>query len=201
MLKRLAHLILILLLFSLFLPAFTATCKATEELPEAEFHDYPELVPPPHPAGPPPHGKGDRMPPPVRHYFSQLKKENPAEYERLLKLRMEDRDQFMKEMAKRLPRQHNPAEEKFRELDRQCWELARQLNADPPPENADELQERLNALVAESVDSMIQQTQERLEEIQARLTQMKHLRDRIVQQRLNFYLQPPQPPKPPKPQD
>ena len=200
MLKRLAHLTLILLLFGIFLPTFTAPCRATEELPEAEFHDFSELVPPPHPAGPPRHGKGDRMPPPVRHYFSQLKKEDPAEYERLLKLRMEDRDQFMKEMAKRLPRQHNPAEEKFREMDRQCWELARQLNADPPPENADELQAQLNVLVAESVDSMIQQTQERLEEIQTRLTQMKHLRDRIVQQRLNFYLQRPQPPKPPKPQ-
>lgn len=200
MLKRLAHLTLILLLFGVFLLAFTAPCRATEELPEAEFHDFSELVPPPHPAGPPRHGKGDRMPPPVRHYFSQLKKEDPAEYERLLKLRMEDRDQFMKEMAKRLPRQHNPAEEKFRELDRQCWELARQLNADPPPENADELQAQLNVLVAESVDSMIQQTQERLEEIQTRLTQMKHLRDRIVQQRLNFYLQRPQPPKPPEPQ-
>ena len=173
--------------------------SATPE--EADFRGFSELVPPPHPDGPRRHGKGDRMPPQVRHYFTQLEKENPAEYERLLKLRMEDRDQFMREMAKRLPRQHTPAEEKFRELDRQCWELARQLNADPPPENADELQAQLNALVAESVDSMIQQTQERLEEIQTRLTQMKHLRDRIVRQRLNFYLQHPWPPKPPEPQN
>ncbi|MBO4618562.1 MAG: hypothetical protein J5654_00475 [Victivallales bacterium] len=178
--------------------------KAFSEIPatsaETEFHDYPEL-PPPHPAGPPHHGKGDRMPPPVRYYFTQLKQENPAEYERLLKLRMEDREQFMKEMTQRFPRQHDPAEEKFRELDQKCWELARQLQTDPPPENADELRNQLNELVAESVDSMIQQTQQRLEEIQARLKQMEHLRDRIVQQRLDFYMKHPRPPKPPLPQD
>ena len=53
---------------------------------------------------------------------------------------------------------------------------------------------------------MIEQTEQRLEEIQARLAQMKHLRDRIVQQRLDFYLQCPQEPerpqegeKPPRP--
>ena len=137
------------------------------------------------------------MPPPVRHYFTQLKKENPAEYERLLKLRMENRDQFMKEMANRLPRQNDPAQEKFRELDRKCLELARRLRAEPPPENADQLREQLAELVAEAVDTMIQQTQERLEELQARLAQMQHLRDRIVQQRLDFFLQTPPPAEPP----
>ena len=189
--------------------------RLAAQTPTTEADDTPALVddgsndgPPP-----PPHAprhferpRGDRMPPPVRHYFTQLKKENPAEYERLLKLRLENRDQFMKEMAKRFPRQHDPAEERFRELDRQCRELAQQLAADPEPENAEELRKKLAAMVADSVDSMIEQTEQRLEEIQARLAQMKHLRDRIVQQRLDFYLQCPQEPerpqegeKPPRP--
>ena len=154
----------------------------------------PPMPPPPPLEGRRPHGghpKGGHLPPPIRHYFMQLQQEDPEEYERLLKLRMENREQFMKEISERLPRQKNPAEEKFRQLDQQCWELAEQLRATPPPENAEELQEKLNALVAESVDSMIAQTQERLEEIQNRLKQMEALRDRIVQQRLKFYLQAP----------
>ena len=137
------------------------------------------------------------MPPPVRHFLMKLQQEDPEEYERLIKLRMENREEFMKELSKRLPRQHNPAEEKFRELDQQCWALAEQLRTTPPPENAEELQAQLNALVAESVDSMIEQTQERLEEIQNRLTQMEALRDRIVQQRLKFYMEAPLYPPPP----
>ena len=137
----------------------------------------------------PPHG--ERLPPPIRHYFMKLQKEDPEEYERLIKLRMENREEFMKELSERLPRQHNPAEEKFRELDRQCWALAEQLRATPPPENAEELQAQLNALVAESVDSMIALTKERLEEIQNHLKQMESLRDQIVEQRLEFYLQAP----------
>ena len=195
--KQVRHFIYILLLFSIFVGSGTTFFGVEEPALSPEISAAPEMPPPPPPMPPGPrrHGKGDRMPPPVRHYFTQLKKENPAEYERLLKLRMENRDQFMKEMADRLPHKQNPTEEKFRELDQKCWELARQLNADPPPENADELRAQLNTLVAESVDSMIQQTQERLEEIQARLTQMEHLRDRIVQQRMDFYLKqcPPKP--------
>lgn len=213
MLNRDAHLSFLLL--TMAIAVFLLGGRLAAQTPTTEADDTPALVddgsndgPPP-----PPHAprhferpRGDRMPPPVRHYFTQLKKENPAEYERLLKLRLENRDQFMKEMAKRFPRQHDPAEERFRELDRQCRELAQQLAADPEPENAEELREKLAAMVAESVDSMIEQTEQRLEEIQARLAQMKHLRDRIVQQRLDFYLQCPQEPerpqegeKPPRP--
>jgi len=213
MLNRDAHLSFLLL--TMAIAVFLLGGRLAAQTPTTEADDTPALVddgsndgPPP-----PPHAprhferpRGDRMPPPVRHYFTQLKKENPAEYERLLKLRLENRDQFMKEMAKRFPRQHDPAEERFRELDRQCRELAQQLAADPEPENAEELREKLAAIVAESVDSMIEQTEQRLEEIQARLAQMKHLRDRIVQQRLDFYLQCPQEPerpqegeKPPRP--
>ena len=213
MLNRDAHLSFLLL--TMAIAVFLLGGRLAAQTPTTEADDTPALVddgsndgPPP-----PPHAprhferpRGDRMPPPVRHYFTQLKKENPAEYERLLKLRLENRDQFMKEMAKRFPRQHDPAEERFRELDRQCRELAQQLAADPEPENAEELREKLAAMVADSVDSMIEQTEQRLEEIQARLAQMKHLRDRIVQQRLDFYLQCPQEPerpqegeKPPRP--
>lgn len=213
MLNRDAHLSFLLL--TMAIAVFLLGGRLAAQTPTTEADDTPALVddgsndgPPP-----PPHAprhferpRGDRMPPPVRHYFTQLKKENPAEYERLLKLRLENRDQFMKEMAKRFPRQHDPAEERFRELDRQCRELTQQLAADPEPENAEELREKLAAMVAESVDSMIEQTEQRLEEIQARLAQMKHLRDRIVQQRLDFYLQCPQEPerpqegeKPPRP--
>ena len=213
MLNRDAHLSFLLL--TMAIAVFLLGGRLAAQTPTTEADDTPALVddgsndgPPP-----PPHAprhferpRGDRMPPPVRHYFTQLKKENPAEYERLLKLRLENRDQFMKEMAKRFPRQHDPAEERFRELDRQCRELAQQLAADPEPENAEELRKKLAAMVADSVDSMIEQTEQRLEEIQARLAQMKHLRDRIVQQRLDFYLQCPQEPerpqegeKPPRP--
>ena len=206
MLNRDAHLSFLLL--TMAIAVFLLGGRLAAQTPTTEADDTPALVddgsndgPPP-----PPHAprhferpRGDRMPPPVRHYFTQLKKENPAEYERLLKLRLENRDQFMKEMAKRFPRRHDPAEERFRELDRQCRELAQQLAADPEPENAEELREKLAAMVAESVDSMIEQTEQRLEEIQARLAQMKHLRDRIVQQRLDFYLQCPQ--KPERPQE
>ena len=163
-------------------------------------HDMPP--PPPRHAGgrvqrsEPPMRKPDedRMPPPVRYFFKQLRQENPAEYERLLKLRVENREQFMYEISKRLPHRKNAAEEKFRQLDRQCWEIADQLRVDPAPENAEELQQQLNALVAESVDSMIAETKRRLEEIQARLKQMERLRDRIVQQRMEFYLKAPKNP-------
>ena len=186
--------------FALATSLIFATVHAQQEDIPSPAPANPELVdgrpmpPPPPPGGRRPHGghpKGGHLPPPIRHYFMQLQQEDPEEYERLLKLRMENREQFMKEISERLPRQKNPAEEKFRQLDQQCWELAEQLRATPPPENAEELQEKLNALVAESVDSMIAQTQERLEEIQNRLKQMEALRDRIVQQRLKFYLQAP----------
>lgn len=152
------------------------------------------MPPPPPPRGRHPHGAPAReghLPPPIRHYFMKLQQEDPEEYERLLQLRMENREQFMKEISERMPRQKNPAEERFRQLDQQCWELAEQLRSNPPPENAEELQAQLQAMVAEAVDSMIAQTKERLEEIQSRLQQMEALRDRIVQQRLDFYMQAP----------
>ena len=97
----------------------------------------------------------------------------------------------MREMAERLPRRRNESEEKVRKLDRQCWELAEKLRSEPAPENAEELQKQLAALVAESIDSMIDETKQRLAEVQARLNQMERLRDRIVQQRLDFYLKAP----------
>ena len=150
---------------------------STTEIP-LQADDFPMPPGGNHPRRDPPHV--GHFPPPVRHYFMKLQQEDPEEYERLLKLRMENREEFMKELSERLPPRQNPAEEKFRQLDRQCWELAEQLRAASPPENAEELQAQLNELVAESVDSMIEQTKERLEEIQNRLKQMENLRDRIV---------------------
>ena len=138
------------------------------------------------------------LPPNQWHYFQRLREENPAEYNRLQRLRAENREAFMAEVARLFPNPDRDFMERTREIERKCWELVRQLRADPPPANAKELQEQLTALVNASYELLVEHSQKRIEALQKRLKDIQDKRETIVQQRLQFYLNAPPPPPPPR---
>lgn len=131
------------------------------------------------------------MPPEVRQYFQKLQKENPTEYQRLLKLRVENRDQFFQEMAKIFPNRSRDLHFKLLGIEKQCWAIARQLRTTPPPANAEELKKQLQTLTAASIDTIVENTQDRLKELQKRLELIQQKREEILVQRLNFFLNAP----------
>ena len=145
--------------------------------------------------------KNGSLPPNLYRYFQKLREENPAEYERLQRLRAENREAFMAEVARLFPDPDRDFMARTRENERKCWEIVRQLRANPPPANAKELQEQLNALVNASYELLVEHSQKRIEALQKRLQEIQANRETIVKQRLQFYLNAPTPPpknKPPR---
>lgn len=170
--------------------------------PPPVFAEDADLLPPP----PPPHrpqsqrpadGGGDcgRMPPQIYEYFQRLKADNPAEYQRLKELRSTDSEQFRRELGRLfLAQRHNRLRGRLRHYDDGCWALARQLRSDPPPANAAELEARLKEQIALSFETMVDHIRQRLEALQKHLDNIQQSRERILSDRLEFFLNAPLPP-------
>ena len=153
-------------------------------------------APPPPPPGVRERGHfGDEMFPEARPFFEKLKKENPKEFKRLMKLRQEDRKQFMREISRMIPRPPQEHDQKFFALDKECWNLAKELRACTDETRQAELKAQLEAKISEHTDLLVERTQRRLEETAKRLQVIQKNRDKILKQQMEFYLraEPPAP--------
>lgn len=183
------------------LRATEETCAVNENAPQPPppevFAEDNDILPPPPPQM---HqeGREDAMPdkgrqPPQIHprifeYFKQLKESNPEEYRRLKKLQVENPEQFRSEINKLfLSQRKNRLDNTLRNYDRECWEIARKLRANPPPENAAELEEQLKQKIAQSFETMVEHTKKRLEALQKHLDVIQKEREKILKDRFDFF--------------
>ena len=146
------------------------------------------------------HGRrhfGDELFPEARPFFETLKKTNPEEYDRLIKLRQEDRKLFMREISRMIPRPHQEHDQKFFALDKECWTIAKELRACTDAARQEELKAQLEAKISETLDLLVEQTQRRLEETTKRLQTIQQNRDKILKQKMKFFLHAPPPPQNP----
>ncbi len=126
-----------------------------------------------------------------------LKKNNPAEYERLMKLREKDREQFTKEIWQHSP-EYSETRKKIAVLDNQCWELAEQYkNAITEAEKA-KLKAQLQPLIDQTMELVITDTQERLEKLQKQLLEMEKDQAKVKEKRLEYFLTNERPPAHPR---
>ncbi|MBO7741650.1 MAG: hypothetical protein J6S21_03770 [Victivallales bacterium] len=126
------------------------------------------------------------MPPPVRRFFDKLQKENPAEYNRLQKLRREDRRAFMNELAK-LRVFENDMNDSLHTIEKKCWELAAAIRNEKDPAAQSKLREDLRKTLEESCDAMVKHTRNRIEMMEKRLQYIEQNREQILDQRMKFF--------------
>lgn len=124
----------------------------------------------------------------VHALLEQLRKNEPEEYERLLKLRSENRQEYLKELWEKMPEQKNEQRKKISEIDRHCWELGDKFNKASSEEEKNAAKKELSALLEQSLELVIQDTRERLERIQKILDNLNENREKILQQRLDDFL-------------
>ena len=146
-----------------------------------------KLLPPPMQQRCDAKGKYGDMPHPMRRYFEKLKKENPAEYQRLLQLRRDDRRAFMAEMERLFPRQKNPMNDRLQKIEKECWELARKLKATSDPAEKEKLTAQLQKKLDESCNEMIEYTRKHVERLQKKIDYIEKNRENILEQRFKFF--------------
>jgi len=116
-----------------------------------------------------------------------LKKNNPNEYERLMKLRDTDREKFAKEVWQHSP-EYSETREKIAALDNQCWELAKHYKDAITEAEKTDLKSQLRPLIDQSMELVIKDTQERLEKLQKQLDEMEKDQAKVKEKRLEYFL-------------
>jgi len=154
-----------------------------------------EQMPPEQPPPPPPPGERNHpfAPQPnvrarVHALLEQLRKNEPGEYERLLRLRSENRQEYMKELWEKMPERKNDQRKKITEIDRCCRKLGDKFNKATSEEEKNAAKTELSTLLEQSLELVIQDTRERLEHVQKILDNLNENREKIIQQRLNDFL-------------
>ncbi|NLZ64217.1 MAG: hypothetical protein GX902_10460 [Lentisphaerae bacterium] len=140
----------------------------------------------------------DRLEERFHMIMKYLEKNNPSEYERLMKIRNSDREKFAKEIWQHSP-EHNETRQKIAELDKQCWDLAEQYKLTGTDSDKDKIKAKLQSLIDESTQLVIKDTQERLEKLQSQLQEMEKDQDKVKERRLEFFLTNDRPSRPSRP--
>ncbi len=197
--KRLLFILIALLLAS----AVFHAQENQNEMPQPPLPPPLEEVAPP--AGelppPPPEFHGEHRADGPQKFFRELQKSNPEEYQRLMKLRMENREEFMKEMSKYMPRPKRDFDKQQFQRDRECWELAKKIRECQDETEKATMTAELEKKLSDMTDDMIKDMQKRIEEMEKRLKAFQENRDDILKKRVQFYLKATPPPEPPKPQE
>lgn len=164
---------------------------------DAAIHPPTVLMPP----GPPPPWAEEhrQMFHETRKLFEELKRTNPAEYERLKNLRMTDREAFRKEIERLLPPKRREFDRRQMKLDMDCWHLAKRIQECNDEEEKSRLTKELEAKIQEMLDWTVEATKKKIDYATKQLEIIQANRDEIVRQKLNFFLTAPPPPMPPMP--
>lgn len=156
------------------------------------------------PAENPPEEAGKRPPRvgggyPMRRYWEtfrqtldKLRQENPAEYERLEKLKATDREAYFEEVRKLVPRQPW-FPNKVAKMDRACYELSRQYRQARTEAEKDAIRKEIEKAVEAATDAMIADLKSRLETMTKRLAEMETKRAEMIEKRIDMLLKMPDP--------
>ena len=117
--------------------------------------------------------------------MSKLKKENPEEYERLENLRKTDIRAFVNEIRKHMP-MPNGNMKRMGQLDRECFELARNIVDCKDNTEKAKLEEQLRAKIKEAYDFMLQDYSERLQRMTKQLETLKENEEAILAERFKM---------------
>ena len=117
--------------------------------------------------------------------MSKLKKENPAEYERLETLRKTDIRSFVNEIRKHMPA---PSENMKRmgQLDRECFELARTISACKDADETAKLEKQLRDKIKEAFEFMLQDYADRLQRMTKQLEALRENEEAILDERFKM---------------
>ncbi len=163
--------------------------KIPEGAPETELGQAPPMPPPP---------PGEHTPPPFGQQFNvrgrihalleNLQKNEPEEYQRLMKLRTENGEEYLKALWEKMPERENDNRRKLIETDRKCRELGEKFQKAQNEQEKAAIKEELSALLDQSMDLVVQDTKERLERVQKILDNLNENREKIIQQRMEQFL-------------
>ncbi len=124
----------------------------------------------------------------IHEMLENLQKNEPEEYQRLMKLRNDNREEYFKELWKKMPERENDNRKKIAEIDRQCWELGKKYQKAATEQEKAAIKAELAPLLDQSMDLVTQDTKERLERVRKVLDNLNNNRDKIIQQRLEQFL-------------
>ena len=206
------HFVLLALL--LFFSTALIAQEATSAQPEQQVQETNVTPPPPPPPPPPPHMQPDgdgkaphrhqpRLENPLtpgwhsaremRDFFQKLQKDNPNEYNRLMKMRIEDREKFLREVFHAMPRPMRESEQRIEELDKQCWALGKKLQTTSDEAEKAAIKEEISKAAAETLDLLIAQTEQNINEMNERLKSFRENHDKILEKKINFFTNLPKP--------
>lgn len=157
--------------------------------PETELGQVPPMPPPPpgeHTS--PPFGQQFNVRGRIHALLENLQKNEPEEYQRLMQLRTENREEYLKELWKKMPERENDNRKKITDIDRKCRELGEKFQNAATKQEKDAIKAELSALLDQSMDLVVQDTKERLERVQKILDNLNNNRGKIIQQRLEQFL-------------
>ncbi len=165
------------------------------------MHDAPPPPPPPPSCAVPGDTPlpGGRVPQHIRRYFERLRQENPAEFKRLMELRVNNQEEFLKEIKKAIPASDYEQKHRRFEADRKCFQLAARLREATDEAKKKRLSAELDAAIDESLALALGQAEAQAAEIQKFIEQLKNERERLHQDRRKFFLEA-KPPKDKRPQ-
>lgn len=126
----------------------------------------------------------------IHALLENLQQNDPEEYQRLMKLRNENREKYLKELWGKLPEREreNDNRKKIAEIDRKCWELGVKHQKAATEQEKNDIKAELSVLLDQSMDLVMQDTRERLERIQKILDNLNNNRGKIIQERLEQFL-------------
>jgi len=124
----------------------------------------------------------------IHTLLENLQKKEPEEYQRLMKLRNENREEYLKELWKKMPERENDNRKKIAEIDRKCWMLGEKFQKAATDQEKNDIKAELSVLLDQSMDLVMQDTRERLERIQKILDNLNNNRGKIIQERLEQFL-------------
>lgn len=124
----------------------------------------------------------------IHALLENLRNNEPEEYQRLMKLRAENREEYLKELWKKMPERENDNRRKIADIDRKCWSLGEKFQQAATDQEKDAIKAELSGLLEQSMDLVVQDTKERLERVQKLLDNLNTNREKIMQERLDQFL-------------
>ncbi|MDD3695705.1 MAG: hypothetical protein PHG44_07035 [Lentisphaeria bacterium] len=123
----------------------------------------------------------------VRLLMEYLQANEPEEFERLQKLKAEDREKYFHELWKKMPERENKKRDEVSRIEKQCHELAEKYRLAPEAEKA-AIELELGKMLERSMQLVIEDTEERLRGVQSALEHLNANKDKIILERLQKFL-------------
>lgn len=102
----------------------------------------------------------------LHEFLEQVKEKDPKEYERLVNLRKTNRQEYFREIRKKMPAGPNEKRRKMAEIDAETRQLAEKYKKTEDEKEKENIKKELESKLEQSMNLLIEDTKERLERIQ-----------------------------------